>query len=541
MTKSGDNHAATLQAMGLFISTALLSQILQYELERRRKERTTMALRYMYETKRLSDRLSYNDLTATLSFPKRFPDGMDSLQVRMTDEDAFDHIPKNSNWLHFESSNEEDVKCAAGEGVRASLEGEDDNSSSSSEAFLWTNSGEEQRRRKSRQHSFPPPLDASAMKRRSSEPLGSTWLGRLRQGLGVSDELPQSLSDDYALETRTRHALGSIPSDESFYRHQTPQRHPETGVRRSASTPVMESVDIAENNRSARAHYNARIMPDKVVMIRHGQSEGNVNEALYSTTPDNAMRLTKLGWDQARLAGEVLKNQVLITGVPIHFIVSPYVRTVETFHGIVSAWCDPKEFDHIRDREKRIKAWYGRLLELGLTWHEDPRIREQDFGNYQEPEKIKVAKEERHRFGPFFYRFAHGESASDVFDRVSTFLDSLWRSFDLHKARNYVLVTHGISIRVLLARYFRYSIDQFSLLANPRNCEMVILGHDGGGKLQLDGRYEVKVEENVLTGEKEVKGYTFHKQLRVLPRKYVHKLNVRISYDDKTRPADVID
>jgi broad specificity phosphatase PhoE len=110
---------------------------------------------------------------------------------------------------------------------------------------------------------------------------------------------------------------------------------------------------------------------------------GNMNEELYSTVPDNAMPLTEFGWEQARKQGKVLKEQVLASGESVHFIVSPYVRTVETFHGVVSAWCDPAEFSHIVDREKRLKAWYGRLLELGLTWHEDPRIREQDFGNYQ--------------------------------------------------------------------------------------------------------------------------------------------------------------
>ena len=379
---------------------------------------------------------------------------------------------------------------------------------------------------------FPGPLKKN-LKRSMSEPVKTTWLGRLKQTLSsVGDDVYAASSDQVDMEEK----------EELRHRHFWASQ-PISGARRSISTPDMSGMnngDITHQNQSARAHYNARIMPDKVVMIRHGQSEGNVNEALYSTTPDNAMRLTKLGWDQARRAGEMLKEQVLTSGEPIHFIVSPYVRTVETFHGLVSAWCDPKEFDHILDREKRVKAWYGRLLELGLTWHEDPRIREQDFGNYQVPEKIKEAKNERHRFGPFFYRFAHGESASDVFDRVSTFLDSLWRSFDLNKSRNYVLVTHGISIRVLLSRYFRYSIDQFSLLANPRNCEMVVLGHDGAGKLQLDGRYEVEVGENKETGEKEVRGYTFHKRLRVLPKKYIHKLNVRISHDDNLRPPQMV-
>jgi len=161
-------------------------------------------------------------------------------------------------------------------------------------------------------------------------------------------------------------------------------------LRRLSSAPTPGSITCRRQsyepqvqNRVARRRYNARIMPNKVVMVRHGQSMGNIDEKLYSTTPDNAMPLTRLGWEQARKAGQVLKDQVLPKGETVHFIVSPYVRTVETFHGVVSAWCDPSEFKYITDRDKRLKAWYGRLLELGLTWHEDPRIREQDFGNYQ--------------------------------------------------------------------------------------------------------------------------------------------------------------
>lgn len=173
------------------------------------------------------------------------------------------------------------------------------------------------------------------------------------------------------------------------------------------------STSNHERNREARTEYNASIMPDKLVLIRHGQSLGNIDESLYATTPDNAMPLTELGWEQAREAGRVLKKVLSAThngssSVGVHFIISPYVRTVETFHGIVSAWCDPSDYDHVVDREQRLNDWYGRLLELGLTWHEDPRIREQDFGNYQEPTMIQEAKRDRNRFGAFYYRFPHG-------------------------------------------------------------------------------------------------------------------------------------
>lgn len=187
-------------------------------------------------------------------------------------------------------------------------------------------------------------------------------------------------------------------------------------------------------NRAARSKYNASIMPNRLILIRHGQSLGNIDEKLYATTADNAMPLTQLGWEQAKAAGRQVRSMTQNNNATndtnnnhtassssnnnnngsVHFVMSPYVRTVETFHGIASAWCDPSEFAHMADREERLQAWYARLHEMGLTWNEDPRIREQDFGNYQEPDKIKQAKRDRYRFGAFYYRFPYGESASDV-------------------------------------------------------------------------------------------------------------------------------
>lgn len=293
----------------------------------------------------------------------------------------------------------------------------------------------------------------------------------------------------------------------------------------SLDADPVSAVDVRDQNRAARTSYNARIMPDQVILLRHGQSMGNIDERRYSTTADNAMPLTRLGWEQAKAAGKLLKQKLLLRK-NVHFIVSPYVRAVETFHGIASAWCDPSEYDYIEDEDERLKAWYARLLEMGLTWHEDPRIREQDFGNFQDPTRIKKAKEDRNKFGAFYYRFPHGESASDVFDRISTFLDSLWRSFDVNQCRTYVIITHGISIRVLLARYFRYTVDQFHMLLNPRNCEIIKLEHDGAGRLQLTGRHEL--ECNKITGK--VTGYKFEEKLRVIPSQMVNNVKARTHY-----------
>ena len=92
MSRSDNNPAPTLMAMGLFVATALLSQILQAELERRRKQRETINFRSMYQSKRLSDRLSYHDLSTAINLPHHLQDSMDSLQVRAPDVSTNDKV-----------------------------------------------------------------------------------------------------------------------------------------------------------------------------------------------------------------------------------------------------------------------------------------------------------------------------------------------------------------------------------------------------------------------------------------------------------------
>jgi hypothetical protein len=69
------------------------------------------------------------------------------------------------------------------------------------------------------------------------------------------------------------------------------------------------------------------------------------------------------------------------------------------------------------------------------------------------------------------------------------------------------------------------------MLANPKNCEMVILKHDGAGRLQLEGRIDQTVTEGE-DGEQHVVGSSFHERLRVVPPEYCPKAKIRISFDD---------
>ncbi|CAF3408334.1 unnamed protein product [Rotaria sp. Silwood2] len=78
------------------------------------------------------------------------------------------------------------------------------------------------------------------------------------------------------------------------------------------------------------------LRPNRIILVRHGESQGNINESVYSRTPDAHISLTQLGKDQAIEAGKRLKEEV-INGGPnesIYVYLSPYIRSKQTYEGI---------------------------------------------------------------------------------------------------------------------------------------------------------------------------------------------------------------
>ena len=75
--------------------------------------------------------------------------------------------------------------------------------------------------------------------------------------------------------------------------------------------------------------------PKRILIARHGESEGNVDKSVYAHTPDYTLPLTVAGRAQAQDLGRRIAEQ--IGHEPIHFYVSPWRRTRETFMGAVSA------------------------------------------------------------------------------------------------------------------------------------------------------------------------------------------------------------
>jgi broad specificity phosphatase PhoE len=199
--------------------------------------------------------------------------------------------------------------------------------------------------------------------------------------------------------------------------------------------------------------------PRRIVLVRHGESEGNTDDSIYERVPDHALGLTPRGLRQAEATGEQLRKVFRQERVSAY--VSPYRRTHETL------------------------AAFG--LDPGLLRvREEPRLREQDWGNWQDRDDVRKQKAYRDAYGHFFYRFAQGESGADVYDRVGAFLESLWRSFESpDHPPNVLLVTHGLTMRLFCMRWLHWTVAEFESLSNPGNGETRSL------ELGPDGRYHL--------------------------------------------------
>lgn len=199
--------------------------------------------------------------------------------------------------------------------------------------------------------------------------------------------------------------------------------------------------------------------PKRIILIRHAESEGNIDKSIYSLKPDYALELSPTGSIQADNAGKELR--AIIKDESVFFYVSPMWRTRITFEHIA------KHFD----KEK-------------ISYREEPRIREQGWGNLDM--STKQIKEQISKYGSFYYKVPDGESGSAVYDRVSDFLGTVHRYFQKENfPKNVVLVTHGMTFRLFLMRWFHWTVEQFEEMENPRNCEIAILEKNENEKYKL--------------------------------------------------------
>lgn len=200
--------------------------------------------------------------------------------------------------------------------------------------------------------------------------------------------------------------------------------------------------------------------PERIILLRHVESEGNVDKTIYTRTPDWKVPITKAGEEQREKAYKAFRE--LIGDEAYMVYCSPWIRTRMTAQPF------------------RKDAW---------KFYLDPRLREQEWGNFQRNFNEETRKE-RKTYGTFFYRFPDGESGADVFDRITTFFDTLHRDFMKKDfPNNALIVTHGLTLKIFLMRWFHWTPELFETIETPENGQLVVMELD-----EETDRYNITTE-----------------------------------------------
>lgn len=209
-------------------------------------------------------------------------------------------------------------------------------------------------------------------------------------------------------------------------------------------------------------------LPIDLVLVRHGQSEGNAANRLSEAGDHDAfarvhldrhsagLRLTDKGREQARQAGEFLRREYFADGRGFdRYITSEYIRAMETA---------------------------GLLGLPRAEWFTDFNLTERDWGDLdiaseEEREKKYGAELRRRQIEPFFWRPPGGESFAQLCLRVDRVLYTLHRECS---EKRVLIVCHGEVMRAFQVRLERLPQARFKdLIFSPLpadgiyNCQVV--------------------------------------------------------------------
>ena len=205
-------------------------------------------------------------------------------------------------------------------------------------------------------------------------------------------------------------------------------------------------------------------------LVRHGQTEANVDRTLYQTKADHAVLLTPTGIRQAERAGAFLAGH-------LH---DGYEQDQEAF-GKVRLWHSP--YYRARATAAHILAPMGKAFAAApgvLSYREDPFLFEQRAGlldGLSDEEYMARYPNEAEDFaknvrfnGRAYAHTPMGESRIDIVIRVKHFFGTILDDLRRHRIRHAVVVNHGVTVRAMTMGWMRYPPEWLDAEKNPGNC-----------------------------------------------------------------------
>lgn len=204
----------------------------------------------------------------------------------------------------------------------------------------------------------------------------------------------------------------------------------------------------------------------RILLVRHGESVGNVDPMVHATTADHAVGLSERGFEQARQAGRALdayyKGALDDDRPHIRLWVSPYKRTRQTADALLETaggWISDR-VEHILLCEQQFGLFDG-VPENELTARFPA---EANYYNMQ----CKFG-------GKFWARMPQGESRFDVAKRIHQAFGTFHRDALEHGIQELVVICHGVTLRAFVMMWCHLSPEWFEGEHNPANCAIRVI------------------------------------------------------------------
>ncbi len=212
---------------------------------------------------------------------------------------------------------------------------------------------------------------------------------------------------------------------------------------------------------------------ENIYLIRHGQSEANIDRSVCLTTPDHAIALSALGQQQATAAGQALCELLTVPETEaVRVWSSPYRRTRETASRVAAQLAVRYPRLDQREHINLCEQQFG--LFDGVPDAELPLRFPLEHAHYDLAQKHE---------GRFWARMPLGESRFDVAVRIHQSFGTFHRDAERHGVRNIVVVCHGITLRAFVMQWLHLPYEWFDAQPNPGNCDIFqIKGSGGAGR-----------------------------------------------------------
>ena len=195
-------------------------------------------------------------------------------------------------------------------------------------------------------------------------------------------------------------------------------------------------------------------MPNNLVLVRHGESEGNIAvarskkgdhsayEGEFKKRHSSLWRLSDFGTRQATLTGDWIRKNL---GLRFDkFYASEYLRAMET-----AALLDIED-----------ASWFTEFYLRERNWGALDRVSVQE-----REERFQEAMEERD-IDPFYWTPPNGESLAELCIRIDRVINTLHRECD---GKNVIITCHGEVMWAFRVRLERMSQEIFHKLDSSKN------------------------------------------------------------------------